>query len=74
MRFLSCSIKNSVDGNGRSLSTIFTAKQIVLRIIWPTLVIRLCLVFIFLIRLIGACPTGFVMMLLVSHSLGVLLF
>ncbi|CAN0912019.1 hypothetical protein LINGRAPRIM_LOCUS896 [Linum grandiflorum] len=30
MRFLSCSIRNSVNGIGRSLSTIFTAKQIVL--------------------------------------------
>ncbi|CAN0914931.1 hypothetical protein LINGRAHAP2_LOCUS28833 [Linum grandiflorum] len=74
MRFLSCSIKTSANVNGRLLSTIFTAKQIVLRIIWPTLVIHLCLVFIYLTRLIGACPTGFVMTLLVSHSLGVFLF
>ncbi|CAN0892658.1 hypothetical protein LINGRAHAP2_LOCUS17680 [Linum grandiflorum] len=58
--------------NGRLLSTIFTAKQIVMRIIWPTLVILLCLVLIFLTRLTGVCPTDFVMTLLVSHSLGVL--
>ncbi|CAN0892659.1 hypothetical protein LINGRAHAP2_LOCUS17680 [Linum grandiflorum] len=43
-----------------------------MRIIWPTLVILLCLVLIFLTRLTGVCPTDFVMTLLVSHSLGVL--
>ncbi|CAN0852478.1 hypothetical protein LINGRAHAP2_LOCUS5329 [Linum grandiflorum] len=40
----------------------------------PTLVTRLCSVFIYLTRLIEACLTGFVMTLLVSHSLGVFLF
>ncbi|CAN0892804.1 hypothetical protein LINGRAHAP2_LOCUS17777 [Linum grandiflorum] len=46
MRSLSCNIRISVNINGRLLSTIFTAKRIVLQIIWPTLVIPLCLVFI----------------------------
>ncbi|CAN0889461.1 hypothetical protein LINGRAHAP2_LOCUS16095 [Linum grandiflorum] len=71
---LLCSIRNSANVNGRLLSTIFTAKRIVLRIIWPILVIPLCLVFILLVCLIGAYPTDFVMTLLVYHFLGVLVF
>ncbi|CAN0824714.1 hypothetical protein LINGRAPRIM_LOCUS1787 [Linum grandiflorum] len=63
-----------VNVNGRLLFTIFTAKQIVLRITWPILVIPLCLVFILLICLMGGCPTSFIMTLLVYHSLGVLVF
>ncbi|CAN0915062.1 hypothetical protein LINGRAHAP2_LOCUS28916 [Linum grandiflorum] len=41
MRLLFSSLRNSAIVNA-----IFTAKQIALRIIWPTLVILLCLVFI----------------------------
>ncbi|CAN0927648.1 hypothetical protein LINGRAHAP2_LOCUS36017 [Linum grandiflorum] len=41
MRFLSCSIRSSANDNGRLLSPIFTAKQIVLRTIWPILGILL---------------------------------
>ncbi|CAN0841461.1 hypothetical protein LINGRAHAP2_LOCUS3294 [Linum grandiflorum] len=69
-----CSIRSSATENGRLLLTIFTAKRIVLRIIWLILVIPLYLVFILLICLTGVCPTGFVMTLLVCHSLGVLVF
>ncbi|CAN0923217.1 hypothetical protein LINGRAHAP2_LOCUS33469 [Linum grandiflorum] len=71
MRSLSCSIMISENVNGRSRLTIFTAKRVVLRIIWPILVIILCLVFTVLIRLIGVCPTCCVMTLLVCHSLRV---
>ncbi|CAN0914676.1 hypothetical protein LINGRAHAP2_LOCUS28700 [Linum grandiflorum] len=73
MRSLSCSIIIFANGNVRLLSTIFTVKQIVLRIIWPIFVILLCLVFIYLTRLIEPCSTGFVITLLVSNSLKVLL-
>ncbi|CAN0914920.1 hypothetical protein LINGRAHAP2_LOCUS28823 [Linum grandiflorum] len=60
---LSCSIRSSANDNGRLLSPIFTVKQIVMRTIWPILVILLCLVFILLMSQTGVCPTDFVMML-----------
>ncbi|CAN0892935.1 hypothetical protein LINGRAHAP2_LOCUS17863 [Linum grandiflorum] len=69
-----CSIRSSATDNGRLLFTIFTAKQIVLRIIWLILIIPLYLVFILLILLTGVCPTGFIMTLLACYSLGVLVF
>ncbi|CAN0897071.1 hypothetical protein LINGRAHAP2_LOCUS18906, partial [Linum grandiflorum] len=74
MRFLSCIIRISADDIRRLLSSIFTAKRTVLRIIWPISVILLLLDFILLIYLIGDCPSGFVITLLVCHSLGVLVF
>ncbi|CAN0846830.1 hypothetical protein LINGRAHAP2_LOCUS4641 [Linum grandiflorum] len=73
-RFWSCSFRSSANSLGRLLLLTFTAKQIVLRITWPTLVTPLRLVFISLICRIGACPTGFVMTLLVFHSPKVLVF
>ncbi|CAN0861256.1 Putative ribonuclease H protein At1g65750 [Linum grandiflorum] len=73
-QFLSCSLMNCANCSGRLLSIIFTAKQIVLRIIWPILVIPFCLVCISLVCLIGVCPIGFTMTLLGCHSLGVLVF
>ncbi|CAN0908520.1 Putative ribonuclease H protein At1g65750 [Linum grandiflorum] len=57
-----------------TLNHIYREANCVLRIIRPTLIILLCLVFIYLIRLIGVCPTDLVMTLLVSHFLGMLLF
>ncbi|CAN0853062.1 hypothetical protein LINGRAHAP2_LOCUS5518 [Linum grandiflorum] len=48
--------------------------EFVVRIIWPILVILLYLVFTVLIRLIGVCPTGFIITLLMCHSIGVLAF
>ncbi|CAN0921423.1 hypothetical protein LINGRAHAP2_LOCUS32582, partial [Linum grandiflorum] len=41
-RFLSCSNRISAIDSGRLLSPIFTAKLIVLRIIWPISVIPMC--------------------------------
>ncbi|CAN0920178.1 hypothetical protein LINGRAHAP2_LOCUS31884 [Linum grandiflorum] len=74
MLFLSCNIRISPNVNERLLSIIFTAKRIVLRIIWPILVIPLFFVFIVLIRHIKICPTDFVITLLVCYSLKVLVF
>ncbi|CAN0914549.1 hypothetical protein LINGRAHAP2_LOCUS28640, partial [Linum grandiflorum] len=59
----------STNNNEKLFFPISTAKQTVLQIIWPVLTIMLISIYIFLICLIRVCPTGFVMTLLVFHSL-----
>ncbi|CAN0843492.1 hypothetical protein LINGRAHAP2_LOCUS3877 [Linum grandiflorum] len=63
MRLLFWSSRNSVAVNGKFSSPTSTAKLIVLRIIWPILVILSLTGYIFLIHQIGACPTGYTMIL-----------
>ncbi|CAN0907233.1 hypothetical protein LINGRAHAP2_LOCUS24695 [Linum grandiflorum] len=71
MRPLSCSFRISTNNNGRLLSLTFTAKQIMMRIIWPIFTTLMFLVYTFWIRVIGVYPSDLDMTLLVLHSLGV---
>ncbi|CAN0899170.1 hypothetical protein LINGRAHAP2_LOCUS20115 [Linum grandiflorum] len=74
MQFLSCTIRSSANDNGRSLLTIFTAKRIILQIIWSILVIPFMFDFHIIDLPDRGVPTSFIMTLLVCHSLGVLVF
>ncbi|CAN0924776.1 Putative ribonuclease H protein At1g65750 [Linum grandiflorum] len=63
MRLLFCSLRNSAVVNGKFSFPTSTAKRIMLRIIWLILVILTLTGCIFLIHQIGACPTGYIMIL-----------
>ncbi|CAN0904945.1 hypothetical protein LINGRAHAP2_LOCUS23385 [Linum grandiflorum] len=57
------SLRNFAVVNGKSISPIFTVKQIMLRITWAILAILLVMGCIFMILLIGVCPTSYIMIL-----------
>ncbi|CAN1240204.1 hypothetical protein LINGRAPRIM_LOCUS2641 [Linum grandiflorum] len=63
MRPLFSNLRNFAVLNGKSISPTFIVKQIMLRTIWPILAILLVMGCIFLILLLGVCPTGYIMIL-----------
>ncbi|CAN0908258.1 hypothetical protein LINGRAHAP2_LOCUS25189 [Linum grandiflorum] len=63
MQLLFCSSRSSAAINGKFIFSTFTVKQIMLRIIWLILATLYLTGCICLTHQIGACPTGYIMIL-----------